>query len=279
MARTSQLLSFIARASRLPGVSIRGVRRWGPTVYRGVLAGGLLVLAAGCNAFSIQQDAELGAKSYASILADKEGKLLSAGPEVDQAKRVTDRLVEAAREYHPEIVNAFDWKVAVIDEPDTANAFALPGGKMACYTGILAVAGDDAGLAVVMGHEIAHVTERHGTQAMTRAYGLAFLTAVIFTQSDEDAQKLAALAANRLLTLKFGRGAELEADRVGLRYMARAGYDPREAVEFWTRMSAGGGSRAPEWLSTHPSHENRISRLQAELPQAIAIYEASRPRQ
>ena len=185
-------------------------------------------------------------------------------------ERVMERLVDAARSFSPEIVNSFNWQVTVIEADETVNAFALPGGKMAVYTGILPVARGEAGLAVVMGHEIAHVIERHGTEAMTRQIGAATLIQITFTGTTAEMAEL----GYGLISLKFGRGAELQADQLGLLYMAKAGYDPRVAVEFWTRMSELGGGAPPEWLSTHPAHETRISQLEELLPEAVSIYEA-----
>ena len=262
MARTGRAVYPRADAGARPALA-RG---------RSTLAA-VVAVAAGCqaNLFTIEQDAQIGANSYAEILTENEGRLKESGPEVEQATRVTEHLVAAARTFEPEIVDAFEWEVAVIDDPDAVNAFALPGGKMACFTGILAVAGGDAGLAVVMGHEIAHVTKRHGTEAMTRQYGIAFLTLFAVAEG-EDGQKLAALFLSRFFSHAFSREDELEADREGLMYMARAGYDPREAVAFWERMSERGGSAPVEWLSTHPSHGNRIARIQEALPAALAIY-------
>ena len=133
--------------------------------------------------------------------------------------------------------------------------------------------------AVVMGHEIAHATERHGTEAVTRSqvagFGVSIATALL--GGEETPAYAAALAqgAAALAQLSYGRGAELEADRVGLRIMARAGYDPREAAEFWGRMAALGGGGGIEFLSTHPSNENRINQIQELLPEVMPLYEAA----
>lgn len=247
--------------------------RWS-TAARGAALAALAVVTpscAGLNVFSLDQDAELGAQAYTEILGPE--KLVTSGPNHEMVNRLMDRLVVAAREESPEIVEKFEWEVSLIANDEVVNAFALPGGKMAVYTGILPVAQSEAGLAVVMGHEIGHVIERHGTEAMTRQYGAAVLIDIV---TEGAAAEQLANVANSLVQLRFGRGAELEADRRGLMYMARAGYDPREARDFWTRMSQLGGGAPPEWLSTHPSHESRISQIEELLKEAIPIYEANR---
>ena len=221
----------------------------------------------GINLFSPAQDVELGAQSYEQILAEE--RIITSGDKFQMVERATARLVESARHYDPEIADLFEWEVKLIDNDETVNAFCLPGGKMAVYSGILPVAETETGLAVVMGHEIAHATKRHGTEAVTRQLGISVLLEAI---AGDNAEALG-LASNLLVGLPMGRGAELEADREGLNYMAYAGYDPREAVAFWERMGQLGGGAPPEFLSTHPSHGRRIEQLQSLLPDAIAIYE------
>ncbi|MCP3917614.1 MAG: M48 family metallopeptidase [bacterium] len=260
---------------RMLDLATRSARQWtARIVYRTApavfLASFALTGCANTNLFSLDQDAQMGAEAYTQILEGQ--NVIRSGPEVQMAERVTSRLVEAARHFEPELVEAFEWEVTVIDDANTVNAFALPGGKMAVYTGIIPVAGGEEGLAVVMGHEITHVLERHGTEAMTRQYGMETLIQIVV---GADYQQIAQLAGN-LLALRYGRGAELQADDLGLLIMARAGYDPRAAPEFWRRMSSGGGEAPPEWLSTHPSHETRISQLEAQLPKAMKIYEKHR---
>ena len=238
--------------------------------------------AASCssyNAFTPQQDVELGGQAYEEILANE--SLIQSGQAFQMVKRITDRLVIAAQQEDPDLVSMFDWHVELIDNPQTVNAFCLPGGKMAVYTGILPIAETETGLAVVMGHEIAHATKRHGTKSMTRAMGaqsLLTVLGVLLTGDSNSNQYINALgqAVAGLTQLKHGRDAELEADRAGLMYMARAGYDPREAVGFWQRMAALGGSGGPEFTSTHPSNESRIEQIESLLPDAVAVYEAAR---
>jgi predicted Zn-dependent protease len=243
---------------------------------RGALLTLLLGLASACqttpvtgrrslNLFTPAEDVELGREAYAQVLA--EGKVVQRGRDLDLVRRVMQRLSEVADDA------GYEWEVNLLEADDTVNAFALPGGKMAVYTGILPVCGGENGLAVVMGHEIGHVVARHGTERMSGA-GLANL-ALSAMGSGESAQ-VAQLGLQYLVLLPFGRAQESEADEIGLIYMARAGYDPREAVAFWQRMESVTGSGPPEFLSTHPSHETRVERLEALLPRALAEWERSR---
>jgi len=223
------------------------------------------------NMFSIDQDKQLGAEAYTEVL--KESKLLKSGPEFAQVKRVIERLIPAVDD------PGFQWEFNVIDDPATVNAWCMPGGKIAVYTGILPVAKDDASLAVVLGHEIAHAVARHGTERMSTqnaaSTGLAILSQA--NQRAADYQQLIGVAADLLAFKPWGRKQELEADHIGLIYMARAGYDPRTAVDFWNRMSAlSAGKAPPEFLSTHPSDGRRISEIEAALPKAIAEYDRAR---
>lgn len=171
-----------------------------------------------------------------------------------------------------------NWEFIVIDEPQV-NAFALPGGKIAVYTGILPVAGDDAGLATVLSHEVGHVMAHHAAERISQSQiidagtGVAAILLGGATGTDPNAVAgLLGAGAAVGLTLPFGRQQEYEADRIGLTLMARAGYDPRSAVGFWQRMSQKSGGGGPEFLSTHPAGENRVARIQELLPEALAQY-------
>ena len=240
----------------------------------------LLVLSCaacqGTNFYTVNDDVVMGAQAFDEVKSTED--LIFSGPQFQQVQRVTERLVEAARLVDPEIAEIFDWEVCVVDNDEMINAFCLPGGKMAVYTGILPVAGSDAGLAVVLGHEIAHATHRHGTQRVTQG-ALTQLGIEVFTQNveisdDETERETATILAQIGLGLPFSRDHELEADSVGLIYMATAGYDPREAIGFWQRMSSKGSGDTPEWLSTHPSDSNRIRQIRQMLPEVMPLYEA-----
>jgi len=244
----------------------------------GALAAAVLAVGTtGCgNLFTVEDDMRMGQEAYAQVLAEQ--KILDSGPAHEQVQRVTERLVASTREIDPGIAERFEWEVTVIDDPGTVNAFCLPGGKMAVYTGILPVAESDAGLAVVMGHEIAHAIRRHGTERVSRNMQMDIAIGIL--AKNEDQAQIASLLGNLGVGLPWGRADESEADRVGLSYMANAGYDPREAVKFWQRMSAlsGGGSSGGlgEFLSTHPSDERRIADIREELPRVMPLYRRSR---
>jgi len=231
------------------------------------------------NLIPVEQDAQLGAQAYPELLEGE--RTVTSGKDHDMVQRVTQRLVESANHFDPEISALFEWEARLVDKPDMVNAWCLPGGKMAVFTGILPVAENEAGLAVVMGHEIAHATQRHGTRAMTRQMGASVIvqlaSVLLFETADSQAMATAlGTYTAGLANLSFGRDAELEADALGLKYMARAGYDPREATRFWTRMQAlSGGAEGPAWMSTHPSHGSRIEQIESLLPDALAIYAQS----
>ena len=248
------------------------VHRFAPLLF--VFAG---VACQGANMYTVNDDVTMGAQAFEEVQATE--KVIHSGSAFDQVERVTARIIDAALEIDPEIASRFEWEVCVLDADDTVNAFCLPGGKMAVYTGILPVAGSDAGLAVVLGHEIAHATRRHGTQRATRgiltAIGVEIFTESVEISTNAEERELATILAEVGLGLPFSRDHELEADRLGLVYMAAAGYDPREAVGFWQRMASVGGDAPPEWLSTHPSDATRIQEIEALLPEVIPIYEAA----
>lgn len=223
------------------------------------------------------QEAALGIQAYREVLSSS--NVIRSGPEYELVKRCASRLAAATGNSG----RTFSWEVTLIKSPQV-NAFCLPGGKIAVYTGILPVAKSEAGLAVVMGHEMAHATLRHGNERILQQQSAdTILTGVNFSTMDMDYGQrrllMGAIGAGAQMgfLLPFSRDHESEADFVGLRYMATAGYDPREAVPFWQRMgSAGSGSQPPEFASTHPSHDTRIRRLKDAMPEAMKIYQSSR---
>ncbi|PON18865.1 peptidase M48 family protein [Candidatus Entotheonella serta] len=216
------------------------------------------------------EEVQLGLTAYREILSQEK---LSRNRRVNAlVQRVGERI--AAVSNRPD----YQWEFRVIDK-DQANAFALPGGKVAVYTGILKYTKTEAGLAVVMGHEVAHALARHGAERMSQSMlantGLSAISAIAGAENQALVQAIG-VAYGVGVQLPFGRGQESEADRIGLILMAQAGYDPREAIPFWQRMSAAkGGGGPPEFLSTHPSGETRIRQLQQWMPEALAEY---RPR-
>jgi predicted Zn-dependent protease len=213
------------------------------------------------NVFSTADDVQLGLEAYGQVMA--EAKLVKTGRDREMVERAMKRLTAVADD------RGYAWEVNLIEDDKTVNAFALPGGKMAVYTGILPVCQSETGLAVVMSHEIGHVVARHGTERMTLALGSS---AALSLLNLGDYTQLGQLALEYTLNRPFGRDQESEADEIGLVYMASAGYDPREAIAFWERMEGAGGGGPPEFLSTHPSHETRVKRLNAKLPEALEIW-------
>lgn len=228
-------------------------------------------------ALSTEQEEALGLQSYQEILSTSER--VEQGPEFELVRRVATRLAGAVGEGA-----AFDWQVVLI-RGDQANAFCLPGGKIAVYTGILPYTESEAGLAAVMGHEMAHATARHGSQRLLQnSLTQTVMIGAQLSFSDMDWEKrrmvMAALGAGAQygVLLPFSRSHETEADELGLLYMARAGYPPAEAIAFWQRMQQAGGQKPPEWMSTHPANETRIQNLRELLPRAETEYsKASRP--
>jgi len=222
---------------------------------------------------STEEETKLGTQAYREVLA--KSPTTQSDRYVDPVRRIGERLAQAAK--RPD----YQWEFAVIDDPMQINAFALPGGKVAVYTGILPVAQDSDGLAVVMGHEIAHVIARHGAERMSQGLAQQLGAEVLGAAVGGSASGNLVLAAYGLGTqlgvmLPYSRTQESEADHIGLILMAEAGYDPNAAPEFWKRMaraSSGGGS--PEFLSTHPSHDTREQQIREWLPEAMQHFNAT----
>lgn len=245
-------------------------------VILGLVVGCVTTPETGRRAFIItseSEEASMGASAYQQILSKEKPSSNVAWNSIVQ--RLGKRIALAAN--RPD----FQWEFRLIDSHQ-ANAFCLPGGKVAVYTGILKIAQNEAALAAVIGHEVAHATARHGGQRMTMALGtqLGLIAASQIMGGEDSTQKrllMAALGvgANVGAVLPFSRANESEADEIGLIYMARAGYDPREAPKFWDRFSKTGGANPPEFLSTHPASESRKQALEAQLPKALQIYQSS----
>lgn len=216
---------------------------------------------------SKDEEIALGLQGYNEVLS--QSQVVESGPEVEMVRRVAKRLVNVVGEEGA----GFEWKVSLV-RSDEINAFCLPGGKIVVYTGILSVAQNEAGLATVMGHEIAHATSRHGAERMFDQ-GMVEIAMKGVQGSIEDLEPgqrqtiLGIIGAGTKfgVLLPFSRKHELEADEIGLYYMTKAGYEPEEAVAFWKRMAEAGGAKPPEFASTHPSDDTRIRRLRELIPQ------------
>ena len=221
-------------------------------------------------------------KQYGQVLETE--KLSDNQEYIDTVRRVGIRIASAAESFLKENglgneVANYKWEFNVIDDDKTANAWAMPGGKIAVYTGILTYTQNDAGLAVVMGHEVAHALANHSNERMSQALlaniGGAALSVAMRGSSEEKAS-LAALAfgvgTSVGILLPYSRLHESEADRIGMVLMAKAGYNPTEALYFWERMKSSNKSSTPAFLSTHPSDDKRISDIQKHIPEAMQSY-------
>ena len=208
--------------------------------------------------------------------------LPDSDPRSQMVKRVGERLAAAATKYLKENgaadrVADFKWEFHVVDDPQV-NAWCMPGGKVVVYTGLLPVTKDEASLALVMGHEIAHAIARHGNERMSQGLavqGAGMTLQVLAAEKPSMASDLFLQSfgiGSQLGLLAYGRKQESEADKMGLVFMAMGGYDPRIAPAFWQRMAAQGGAKPPEWLSTHPSDERRIADIEAYMPEAMKFY-------
>ena len=200
--------------------------------------------------------------------------------DIARATRVGQRISAVVSDRLP----LAQWEFVVFVD-DSINAFAMPGGKIGVNTGLLRLVDSDDELAAVMGHEVCHVLYEHGNQRMTAELirqGIAIGGMMAADRYEVDPQTTAiAMSAYGIATelggmLPFSRNHETQADKEGLLVAARAGYDPRAAVTFWEKMQGQGGAQPPEWLSTHPSHGNRIARLEAQMPEALALYAQNR---
>jgi predicted Zn-dependent protease len=260
----------------------------------GILLAALLLLAAACSKVPLTgrkqtkllPESELSATSldaYREFLSSS--TVVRTGADAEMVRRVGARLAASVedilrQEGMADRMAELKWEFNLVQDP-LANAWAMPGGKVVIYTGILPLTETEAGLAVVMGHELAHAVARHGNERMSQMImaqmGLVALDMATSRESEQTRQLLmlaAGVGSQIGVMLPFSRLHEAEADEMGLIFMAHAGYDPAEAVPFWTRMSkASAGTYVPEFLSTHPSHKSRIEEIQTKyLPVARTYY-------
>ncbi len=174
-------------------------------------------------------------------------------------------------------IQGYQWEFTMFDNKQV-NAWAMPGGKIAVYTGILPYTKDEFGMATVIGHEVGHVIARHGNERMSQQLAImlgGMSLQVALNQEPEKTRDIFLMVygvGSTLGTLAYSRQHEYEADKLGMVFMALAGYDPTKSIEFWERMSAGGGAAIPEFLSTHPNDQNRIQAMKEFLPTAMTYY-------
>ena len=248
----------------------------------------LLLISAACQTVPITgrsqlmiipepEEVRMGVQAYQEVL--KKSKI-SRDPQLNElVTRVGSRIARATGRAD------YRWEFTVIEDDKQVNAFALPGGKVAVYTGILPVTKDEAGLATVIGHEVAHAIARHGGERVSQGLmvqgGLMAAQVAMANRDPQTVQLVTGLlgaGAAIGVILPFSRTQESEADHLGLIYMAKAGYDPRSAIAFWQRMEQAAQRRGspPEFLSTHPSHGTRIREIEQWIPEAMRYYQASR---
>jgi predicted Zn-dependent protease len=258
---------------------------------------GLALLLLSCSTVPVTErkglhlvpDSEITTMSYqeySKVL--KNSKLSTDVAKVSMVRRVGQRIAVASEELLGETgrgsdIRNYKWEFNLIEDDKTVNAWCMPGGKVAVYTGLLPYSQDENGLAVVMGHEVAHAIAKHGNERMSQgllaqfgAIGLSLAlsgspgaTSNIFMQAYGVGTQVGVL-------LPYSRVQESEADHIGLILMAKAGYDPRGAIALWQRMNAKGGSRPPEFLSTHPAPESRIRDIESQIPEAMKYYKVRR---
>ena len=254
----------------------------------GVLS--LIIFASGCSTVPITGRKQLNlvsdrqlipqsAASYDQVIQN--GPLSANRQQTEMIQRVGARISAAVDHYfdeqgRPEIVRGFDWEFNLIEE-DVPNAWCMPGGKVAFYTGILPFTQDETGVAVVMGHEVAHAIARHSNERVSHQMvqqGGGYLASWFSKDTDyQDAIMMTyGLGTQYAAVLPFSRAHESEADHMGLIFMAMAGYNPEAAVGFWQRMGAAGGKTPPEFMSTHPSDSTRIQQLHELMPEALKYY-------
>ncbi|HMR57287.1 MAG TPA: M48 family metallopeptidase [Cyclobacteriaceae bacterium] len=224
---------------------------------------------------------QMSATQYAEVV--KTGPLSTDQQQTQLIKKVGGKIQKAVEQYMAEKgmsdqLAGFAWEFNLIKDDQTVNAWCMPGGKVAFYTAILPICKDEDGIAVVMGHEVAHAIANHGRERMSQGliaeFGLSTIGAAMGqnpTATQQIFMQAVGMGTN-VGMLKFSRSHEPEADHMGLIFMAMAGYNPSSAPKFWERMATLGGGQQPEFLSTHPSHETRIKDLEGWIPEAMQYY-------
>lgn len=255
----------------------------------GLLAGCVLNRVTGRKQLSLVNESQLQslAVTHYNAFLEESNVVSSGNKDAAMVKRVGERISTALTRYYNSegksaVVEGYNWEFNLIESKE-ANAWVMPGGKVAVYTGLLPLTQNETGLAIVMGHEIAHAIAKHGSERMSQALmqqlgGVALEVAL--SQQPQQTSDLFLMSYGIGSTigamLPWSRQQETEADKYGLIYAAMAGYDPREAIPFWQRMSQAGGGSPPEFLSTHPSDETRMKKLNQFMPEALKYYKPAK---
>jgi len=226
------------------------------------------------------QEMEAGAaKAYAQMMAEARKKnLLDRNPaQVQRVQAIVKRLIPQTTHFRPDAAK-WAWEAHVISVNEV-NAWCMPGGKMAIYTGLIEkLDATDEEIAAVMGHEIAHALREHSRERASREMGTSVAVGVVgaLLGLGDLGQNLAGLAADVTLNKPNSRTQETEADRIGVELAARAGFDPRAAITLWEKMAKAGGGGPPQWLSTHPSNETRLADLKVYSDRVMSLYQAAK---
>ncbi|MBK8702108.1 MAG: M48 family metallopeptidase [Saprospiraceae bacterium] len=226
----------------------------------------------------------LATQEYQTFLNNNNVINSSNNRDAEMVRRVGSRISAAITSFYDKkgysaVLEGYQWEFNLVDNKE-ANAWCMPGGKVVVYTGLLPLTQNEAGLAIVMGHEIAHAVAQHGSERMSQALlqqlgGIALQVAVANKPAETQNLFMTAYGIGSTVgaILPFSRKEESEADKYGLYFAAMGGYNPQEAIPFWERMSAAGGAKPPEFLSTHPSDQTRMEKINGYMPQALKYYD------
>ncbi|MFV0331141.1 MAG: M48 family metallopeptidase [Dysgonomonas sp.] len=261
-------------------------------IYISLFFAGVVLLLAGCGSVPVTGRKQLSLVSNQEVLTlslQQYDEFIKSAPKstdkvnTAMVQKVGRNIANAVENYlknngYADEVSSYAWEFNLVKSTEV-NAFCMPGGKIVVYEGILPITQNETGLAVVLGHEVAHAVAKHAnermSQQMATQYGTAAVGAALGGASAGVQQAAAAamgLGSQYGILLPYSRKQELEADKLGLIFMAMAGYDPSAAAAFWTRMSQSSGGSTPEFMSTHPSDDTRIQQIQKDLPEALKYY-------
>lgn len=271
--------------------SIRQPARYNRNLY--ILLFGFVLLIGACTTVPITQRQQINLVSEGTLTAASQQQydefltsheVIRNTPQSAMVQRVGERVRSAVEQFltnrnQLSQLSGYQWEFSLVDSPEV-NAWAMPGGKVTVYSGILPITRDEAGLAAVMAHEVAHVIARHGSERMSQELltqmGGQALSAVLASRPEASQalwMKVFGVGTTIGVMLPYSRLQESEADHLGLIFMAMAGYDPHAAIEVWQRMAQQGGAGVPEFLSTHPADQTRIRELTQKLPEAMGYYQ------